>query len=216
MESALQLKVCGMRSPENLDGLFKLSPDYVGLIFYERSSRFVEAEENREAFLSVPAEIKKVGVFVNASVEYVKEKITTYQLHLVQLHGSESPEFCRSLQGSGVDLIKVFSVMDSLDMETIRAYEGLVDYFLFDTKTPQHGGSGKTFDWRALQAYDLKTPYFLSGGLSLDNIASLDPSTMPGLVGIDVNSKFETSPGHKNLQQIASLKQLMINNFQAV
>ena len=216
MQNSLQLKVCGMRSPENIAGLVELAPDYMGLIFYERSTRFVEAEENLTAFESVPSHIQKVGVFVNATIAYVREKVSSYHLDLVQLHGAESPAYCQELKEAAIKVIKVFSVEGALDLQAISSYEGIVDYFLFDTKTPKHGGSGKTFDWSVLQAYNLPTPYFLSGGLSLENLETLDPAKMPGLIGLDVNSKFETSPGYKNLQLIEALKKLMNDKLQAV
>ncbi|MGB3464163.1 MAG: phosphoribosylanthranilate isomerase [Cyclobacteriaceae bacterium] len=205
----LSLKVCGMREPDNIAGLVKIAPDFIGLIFYPKSARYVRNLDNREAIASIPEHINRVGVFVNDTLESVIKTVDDYQLDYVQLHGGESTEYCRSLKSQGIKIIKVFSVQDKLNMQLLKTFEGEVDYYLFDTKTSTYGGSGKTFDWSILKDYEMNTPYFLSGGIGLDELKKLDRSQFPKLVGLDVNSKFEDNPGHKNLERVEILKKII-------
>lgn len=201
----LLLKVCGMRDPENIAGLVKLSPDLMGFIFYPGSRRYVRKMENAEVIRSVPFSVATVGVFVNEPLEQLLEAVVEYNLDYVQLHGGENPGYCRVLAEKGIKVIKVFSVEDRSDLAGLKDFEDHVVYFLFDTKTAAYGGSGKTFDWSILQDYDLKTPYFLSGGIGLEELETIDRSRFPGLVGLDVNSRFESEPGLKNLVEVEKL-----------
>ena len=164
---SLRIKVCGLR--DNLAEVAALQPDYIGIIFYRKSPRFVE-----EDFVlpELPDSVKKVGVFVNAAMDYVLEKIERYGLDLVQLHGDESPEFCGELQKKGIGVIKAFPVDEAFDFSRLDAHVDSTDYFLFDTKTPAYGGSGKQFDWNLLEKYQFNHPYFLSGGIGLEDIES--------------------------------------------
>ncbi len=198
-----------MRNPENIRELITLSPDYMGLIFYQKSTRYVEKEDNLSIINSIPGEIKKVGVFVKEEIGKLIEKVKAYQLDYVQLHGGESLAYCQKLKEHGIKIIKVFSVEDSLPVLEIKDFEGVVNYFLFDTKTPLYGGSGKTFDWDILFKYPFKTPYFLSGGIGTEEFRQIKLSDFPGLVAIDINSKVEIKPGFKDIAQIKEVKQII-------
>ncbi len=191
-----------MREAENIQAVSTLSPDLMGFIFYEKSPRFVE----KSGFNSAVAElknVKKVGVFVKTPVSEILEKVEAYQLDFVQLHGGESVEFCSILKGEGIPIIKVFSVSDQLP--DTSAFEPYVSYFLFDTKTQKYGGSGQKFDWSILKSYKTKVPYFLSGGIHLNDLEEIIHLELPGLKGVDVNSQFEISPGVKDQNAIKEL-----------
>ena len=203
--SQLKLKVCGMRDSGNIRQLLKLQPDYMGFIFYEKSKRFVP-ELDAELLNDFPSETKKVGVFVNASLEEVKGKVDRYGLDLVQLHGDESVEYVGDLFAAGIRVIKVFSVGDSFDFEQLKPYKGLVDFFLFDTKGKERGGNGVTVDWELLKAYDQSVPFFLSGGIDNENISALESLKGMNIHAIDVNSKYEISPGLKDIEELKKLK----------
>ena len=137
-----------MKYPKNISELYQLPIDMMGMIFYEKSPRYV----SQLSLPDQPSSIERVGVFVNAEIEYILEKVLQYGLNLVQLHGNESPEFCAELN-KRLPVIKTFSIDNEEDMAQVVAYRGMVEYFLFDTKTPQYGGSGQKFDWSILNAY---------------------------------------------------------------
>lgn len=194
------VKVCGMREAENIRAVEQSGADWMGFIFYRRSSRFVN---NVPDYL--PTKMKKVGVFVNESIEIIAETVARFQLDMVQLHGNESPIFCDELAKIGIKTIKVFSVgTDHFPSEQITRYEGKCDYFLFDTQTADYGGSGRKFDWRVLSEYQGATPFLLSGGISPDDEQEILAFSHPQFVGIDINSRFETEPAHKNSALIES------------
>jgi phosphoribosylanthranilate isomerase len=188
----MKLKICGMKYPENILEVSQLLPDYLGFIFYEKSSRFFDGE-----IPEIPKSIKKVGVFVNARLMEINGKIKKYDLDLIQLHGNETPEFCRDLQKSKIKIIKVFSVDDDFDFEILNKYEDVCDYFLFDTKGKLHGGNGFTFNWQILDRYKSQKLLFLSGGIGIEEISKIKKLNLP-IFAIDVNSKFEIEPGLKN------------------
>lgn len=195
---ALQIKVCGMKDADNICELAKLPIDYIGFIFYNQSQRNVEQMPEVE----IPASIRKVGVFVNQTVTEIRKKIIEAGLQVVQLHGAESPEVCEQVRHMGVQVIKAFGIHKEFDWGKLTQYSTHVDYFLFDTKSKQHGGSGCTFDWEILEGYNLTTPYFLSGGLSTENIRSASLIADNRLIGLDLNSKFEITPGIKNIKEL--------------
>ncbi|TDE28426.1 phosphoribosylanthranilate isomerase [Flavobacterium ranwuense] len=196
----MKLKICGMKYPENILEVGSLLPDYMGFIFWEKSARYFDG-----VIPDLPKSIKKVGVFVNASQEEIIEKITKYDLQAVQLHGQESVEFCLDLKdkiNNPIEIIKVFSVDDSFDFEVLKPFETVCDYFLFDTKGKLPGGNGTTFDWKVLEKYPSGKPFFLSGGIGInemDTVNEISKTNLP-LYAIDVNSKFEIEPGLKNIQ----------------
>ncbi len=205
----MKLKVCGLRLPDNIDEVVELNPDFVGFIFHPRSARYVGSYLD-PSYARMLDGVKKIGVFVNEEQDFIQDSIDRYGLHGVQLHGDESPELCRQMKRSGVMVIKVFSVQDDFDFDRLRPYEDGVDYFLFDTKVKgKLGGTGQRFDWSILDAYDSSVPFFLSGGLSLDNAEEVLRMGLPQLAGLDVNSKFEDKPGLKNIAKLAQLKEIM-------
>lgn len=196
----MKIKVCGMKFPENVQQVAALKPDYLGFIFYPHSPRFVGYTPNEElAMLRLPA--KKVGVFVDKDFSTIKSLIKTYQLDAVQLHGNEPAETCAVLKQT-VEVIKAFGVDENFDFDLLNAYENKVDYFLFDTKTAAHGGSGKVFNWAVLEKYQLKTPFFISGGLNNQNLADVLKLKHPAFYGVDLNSGFEDEPGLKNIEKL--------------
>ncbi len=201
----MKIKVCGMRDTANLAELLELKPDFIGFIFYDKSPRFVGEALDEEFVKNIPKPIKKVGVFVNANPDFILRNVKKYDLQFVQLHGHETPDFCRTLKMRGANIIKAFSVDENFNFATLNNYKPHCDFFLFDAKGTQPGGNGITFNWDVLKRYDNDKPFFLSGGLSLENIE--DVSKLENAIfGLDVNSKFETEPAIKDIEK---LKQLM-------
>lgn len=205
----MQLKICGMKYADNLSEVAKLAPDYLGFIFYEKSSRYLVDTLPPESARALPATIQRVGVFVNASTDYVQQMAERYGLSALQLHGQEPPEQCQTLRQMGYKIIKVFSVNETFDFDQLKPYQPHVETFLFDTATPQHGGSGRSFDWSILSQYQLPVPFFLSGGIGLDNLDQAMQISHPQLIGIDVNSRFETASGRKSIDQLQQLIERM-------
>ena len=200
-----KLKICGMKIPANITGVVALQPEYIGFIFYPGSKRFID-ELDPSLIKNIPETIKATGVFVNEELETVKNAIVTYQLKAVQLHGQESAAYCEALNGYA-EVIKAFGIDESFDFNTLDEYQAYIDYFLFDTQTPDHGGSGKTFSWQLLGNYKNEKPYFLSGGIGIDQLAELEKIKDDRLYAIDVNSQFELSPGLKDTALLSTFKQ---------
>ena len=194
-----------MREPANVEAVVALQPDFMGFIFYPKSSRYVGEGLKPATLAQVPAGVQKVGVFVDENVEVIKQRIADYGLNLVQLHGHETPATCAALRTAGVGVIKAFAVGEELDFAALQAYVGHVDYFLFDTKGPQPGGNGTAFDWRQLEQYNLPVPYFLAGGLGLEHAETLRNLRLPGLYALDLNSRFEIAPGVKDAELLRQM-----------
>ena len=179
-----------------------LGIDLMGFIFWPKSSRYVSV---RPAYL--PSKCKRVGVFVDEDIEVVKKMAQDYALDYIQLHGNETPDYCALLKGH--KLIKAFNIATAEDFEQTKPYEGLVNYFLFDTKGKSVGGNGTKFDWSVLDDYHGTTPFILSGGIGPDDAARIRSFHHPQLAGIDLNSKFEDAPALKNIQKLKTfLEQL--------
>ncbi len=224
-----------MKHKDNIIEVAKLQPDYLGFIFYEKSTRFFDGITPQ-----LPKTIKKTGVFVNASINYIISKIKKHNLQAVQLHGNESPEFCLELKrhyeehsdvvisskvkdchnffqkppnDEVIKIIKVFSIKDTFNFKDLKPYETVCDYYLFDTKGKLPGGNGYTFNWETLKNYSSTTPYFLSGGIGLnevENIKSfLKTDASKYCYAIDVNSKFEIEAGLKNIGQLKEFKNII-------
>lgn len=193
----MKIKVCGMKHPNNIQELSQLPIDLMGMIFYPKSPRYVDELD----LSSLPNNISRVGVFVNADLGFITETIETYSLNMVQLHGSESVDFCQQLNQK-IPVMKAFSIADSVDIKQTADYNGACSYFLFDTKTPQFGGSGVKFDWSVLDDYQGTTPFLLSGGISPNDAQDILSICHPLLQGVDLNSRFEVEPGLKNIQLI--------------
>lgn len=199
----MKLKICGMKFSENIQATASLAPDYLGFIFWEKSPRFFDGN-----IPQLPGNIKKTGVFVDAPIEFVREKIRKYELQAVQLHGKETPDYCRQLSTSKVEIIKVFSIDTAFDFQKLEPYEEVCDFYLFDTKGKLPGGNGTVFDWKVLKKYSSSKPFFLSGGIGLDEIEKVKKILEADLpvYAIDVNSKFETKPGLKNIEKLKVFK----------
>ncbi len=226
-----------MKYQDNILDVSALQPDYLGFIFYEKSSRFFDGD-----IPELPDSIKKVGVFVDASIQFVLDKIEKYDLQAVQLHGQETPEFCRELKchyeersdvvisskdkdchitpksvirnDISIKIIKVFSIKDSFDFSVLEDYEAVCDYYLFDTKGKLPGGNGYMFDWDLLNGYPSNKPFLLSGGIGLretENLKKfLKSNASKFCYAIDVNSRFEIEPGLKNIELLTEFKKNVI------
>ena len=205
----VKLKICGMKETENITEISTLQPDYLGFIFWEKSKRNMTLD-------SIPKLLettKKVGVFVDASIQEIAAKINQYQLDIIQLHGNESVIFCKNVKKLGVEVIKVFSMDSNFNFSVVKEYVLAVDYFLFDTKGKLPGGNGITFDWNVLENYHFNVPYFLSGGIGTTEIDGLkeflkSPAAKK-CYAIDVNSRFEKKPGIKNKIKLQKFKKLL-------
>lgn len=201
------LKVCGMKYVENIEQVAALEPDYLGFIFYEKSKR------NFEGIIpKIPKNIKKTGVFVNEYPEIVISLVEEYGLKALQLHGDETPSYIENIKKHlpKVEIIKVFGIKDSFDFSKLTPYESVVDYFLFDTKGKERGGNGVVFNWQVLSGYSSEKPFFLSGGIGLDESSVLTAffkrDVSKKCVAIDVNSKFEIEPGLKSISKLEEFK----------
>ncbi len=212
----MKIKVCGMRDPQNILSLAELKPDYMGLIFYPQSKRYV-ADPDKKILASLPASISLTGVFVDEPLDQIIQRVIDYDLKVVQLHGGESPGYCMNLRtklnelrpAKLIELIKAFGIYPGFDFSTLEPYNEVVDYFLFDTKTSEHGGSGIAFDWAILDQYQGEKQFFLSGGLSPENIKGLFNLATKKIYALDLNSRFETEPGVKNIESLRSAFKLV-------
>ena len=206
----MKIKVCGMRQQGNIEKLVALQPNFIGFIFYEKSPRFVGEELNEEYIRSIPGNIKKVGVFVNASPGFILSTVKKYDLQYAQLHGNEMPDICRSIRQKGVNVIKAFSIDEKFNFAMLNNYKSFCDLFLFDTKGANPGGNGTPFDWKLLKKYDNEKPFLLSGGIGIENVEEIIAlsKTLP-IYGIDVNSQFEIEPGVKDIAKLEELFNLV-------
>jgi phosphoribosylanthranilate isomerase len=201
----MKLKVCGMKYQDNITEVAALQPDFFGFIFHEKSPRNFE-----DSIPELPNMIEKVGVFVDEKIEFISRQIEKHQLSIIQLHGHESPEMCKLLKSINLKVIKVFSIKDTFDFSVLTPYENVCDFFLFDTKGKLPGGNGYTFNWNVLKDYPSAKPFFLSGGIGLDQIENLkeflNSDASKHCYAIDVNSKFEINAGLKNIEKIKEFK----------
>ncbi len=229
----MKLKVCGMKYVENIQQVAALQPDYLGFIFYEKSKRNFEG-----IIPELPKSIKKTGVFVNEYKEIVISLVEEYGLDAIQLHGDESVEYINELKchfersreiskkeieklskkqkkklrqaqfDKKLEIIKVFGIKDEFNFEVLKPYLPVVDYFLFDTKGKERGGNGTKFDWKVLEKYPFKKPFFLSGGIGLQDVLEVRKildSDLP-IYALDVNSKFEIESGVKKIEELEKFK----------
>ena len=221
-----QLKVCGLTKMDQIQELISLNTDFLGFIFYEKSPRFVLNHLSLKEILEINHQ-GKVGVFVNETIEKIAEISEKAKLNFIQLHGNEDEEFILKLRkfiGENIKIIKVIRIgnqsFDELQ-KTINQQPSTVNYFLFDTDSKAFGGTGKSFDWQILNEIEIPIPYFLSGGISLENIKNLqnfvkvnmrENKTLTKLntpFALDINSKFEIEPGIKVLEKIKTFKSLL-------
>jgi phosphoribosylanthranilate isomerase len=202
----MRIKVCGMTRLDQIRRLDELGVEFAGLIFYPRSPRYVGKsplvpEDLRRERLN----INRVGVFVNETLDEVLRTVDAWRLQLVQLHGDESAKFCEQVSNH-VTTVKAFRVSGDEDMLwRIHPYREVVDMFLFDSAGASYGGNGVAFDWDVLEAAKVGKPFFLSGGIGPDDTARLKEfaTGQPDLFAVDVNSRFETTPGVKDMDKVA-------------
>jgi phosphoribosylanthranilate isomerase len=205
----MNIKVCGITTMKQLQQLDGLGVDFAGLIFYKDSPRYMGEKLSGKELKNADFDLKKVGVFVNPEMIEVLDAIDEYGLDVVQLHGEESPEMCEDL-GSEVEVIKAFRVTDGVDIDKLVAkYDAACDYYLFDTGglKESFGGTGKQFDWGMLSKAKIEKPFFLSGGISPEDAAKVKAFKHPDFFGVDINSKFETAPGVKDMKLVLQFKQ---------
>lgn len=198
----LKVKVCGMRDGENISGIALANPDYMGFIFYPKSSRYVGENASLGLDYLPMSATKKVGVFVNEEPAKIISICRQNNLDIAQLHGNESPADCLQIKQSGLSVFKAFSVDETFDFMALKAYEESCDFFLFDTKGRLPGGTGKKFNWQLLDNYQLDIPFFLSGGIMPEDLNSIRQFHHPRLFGIDINSGFELSPALKDVAKV--------------
>jgi len=191
-----------MRNQSNIEDLIKLKPDYIGFIFYPKSKRFIGEQISIEIQALIPVYIQKVGVFVDEPFDNLLEKFRNNKLDMIQLHGNELPDYCERLKKLDIPVIKVFSIDSDFDFETVKPYNLYCDYYLFDTASDLHGGSGLKFDWKKLDQYKEDKPFFLSGGIQSTDINDIKGIKNNELYAIDVNSKFEIEPGIKDIPKL--------------
>ncbi len=194
------IKVCGMRNPDNIREIESAGADWMGFIFYPPSCRNVE-----ETPAYLPARCKKVGVFVNATYDFIVDKVNEFHFDFIQLHGNESPAYCQKIRTclpKDTGIIKMFAVENDADIRVSQTYEGLVDYFLFETKCQSYGGSGKQFDWNILHSYNGATPFLITGGINPEDYDKVKAFSHPKMTGVDINSRFELAPCVKDVQLV--------------
>lgn len=205
----IKLKICGMKYPENIVEISALHPDYLGFIFWEKSIRNMDID----SIPKIQPSIKKVGVFVDASIDEIRAKVNLFQLDIIQLHGNETIAFCKELKKLNIEIIKVFSINNFFDFSILKDFIPQIDYFLFDTKGKLPGGNGITFDWKILENYPYEKPFFLSGGIGKTEVDAIkdffQTEVAKKCIAIDVNSRFETKPAYKSEIKLRKFKKLL-------
>jgi phosphoribosylanthranilate isomerase len=203
------IKVCGMRDPENIDALQQLDFDFMGMIRYPKSKRFV-SDAAVQILENTTFNKGNVGVYVNETFENIIKDIIPLQLDVIQLHGDEDPAFAKALLELDFKVFKAFQISEDFDFNELSEWSQLAQtftgklFFIFDTATPDYGGSGKQFNWDILKEYKNGAPFFLSGGLGPDDVERIRNFKHDLLLGVDLNSKFETVPGVKNIEEITT------------
>ncbi len=202
------IKVCGMRDEQNIRQLLALQPDFMGMIFFPKSPRFVPDEMSEQLNFDF-GKTKKIGVFVNYAEEQILRIVNLFHLDGVQLHGNESSELCKSLKDKGLVVLKAFGINSEEDLKRCEEYQKVCDFLLFDTKAKSYGGTGCKFDWELLTHYQGELPFLLSGGLSEEDAEAVKAFNHPKMVGIDLNSRFEISPALKDIDRLKRMFQLI-------
>jgi phosphoribosylanthranilate isomerase len=207
----MNIKVCGITEMKQLNQLDGLEIDFAGLIFYKDSPRYIGEKISAKELKKADLDIKKVGVFVDPEMIEVLDAIDEYGLDVVQLHGNESPEMCEDLS-SEVEVIKAFRVSDGVNIDKMVApYDSVCDYYLFDTGGLKEslGGTGQQFDWSILAKAKIEKPFFLSGGIGLEDAAKVKAFKHPDFYAVDINSRFEKSAGVKDMGAVLQFKQAL-------
>lgn len=202
----MKLKICGMNNQENCNAIGELQPDFLGFIFWKQSKRYCENEIHVNS-----KSIEKVGVFVDDDFDTIRDTIQLHQLSMVQLHGKERPDFCLQIKSLKTKVIKAITVDKKLNFSDLNNYKNSIDYYLFDTRGKLPGGNGTTFDWEILNQYKENIPYFLSGGIGLNELPKLEKFLQSDAAkycfAIDINSRFEDEPGIKNKEKIKEFQE---------
>jgi len=206
----MNIKVCGITQLKQLQQLDGLDIDFAGLIFVKDSPRYAGDRISKDDLKKADFDLKKVGVFVNAGYDEIMQTVEDYGLDVVQLHGDETPELCESLSEE-VEVIKAFRVGNGnagID-EMVADYDEVCDYYLFDTSSANGpaGGTGEKFDWDILRKAKIEKPFFLSGGIGVDDVAKIKAFKHPDLYGVDINSRFEKEPGVKDMALVLQFRQ---------
>jgi phosphoribosylanthranilate isomerase len=210
---SLKIKICGMRESENIMEAAELKPDMLGFIFHSHSLRYANGILDPEITAKLSGNIRKAGVFVNADFVEITRVIRRYSLDVVQLHGTETPELCSQLNNEGISVIKAISTKENTDFNAYSDYVPHTKYFLFDTLTPEYGGSGRKFDWKILDKYNLGHPFFLSGGINCNDVKNILEISNSSFYGIDLNSRFEIKPGLKDIGALKTfISEIRFNN----
>lgn len=191
-----------MYDPLNVREIGEEKPDFMGFIFFPPSPRYVGEEPDMALFKNVPPSVKRTGVFVNEDNRIILNISVRTGLDIIQLHGNESPVTCLQLKSSGLTLIKTFNIYDEFSFEGLNEYMPVCDYFLFDTRSDLPGGSGRKFNWAKLESYNLDKPFFLSGGIGPEDTGVIRSISNRGFFAVDINSRFETSPVHKDAKLV--------------
>ena len=206
----MKLKICGMKYDSNIKEVINLKPNYIGFIFWKNSQRYVTNTP------SIPNQIIKTGVFVDSSIDNIISIVESHNLSAIQLHGNETPELCLNLKKNlNVEIIKAFNVDNYFEFNKTKLYLDYCDYFLFDSKGELPGGNGFSFKWEILRNYNYKKPFFISGGISLDNIYDINflkEYKLP-VHCVDVNSKFESEIGYKKIDDLKKLIKILNNEL---
>ncbi len=198
MDSKLKIKVCGLRCPHNIKEIDQLGVDFVGFIFHDESPRNMDKN-----FGAIPETTAvRVGVFVDKDIDYIIKKARNFRLNIIQLHGNEDPDTCAELRELGYFTAKAIQVDESTTVEEIEPYLGSVDLFLYDTKSPEKGGSGIKFNWQRLEELAPVGPFVLSGGIGPEDAEAIKNMTYENLLGVDINSRFEKEPGIKDIELV--------------
>jgi len=203
----LEIKVCGMKAPQNIADVASLQPNYMGFIFYPPSKRYIK-NLPPQTLNTLSKNVKKVGVFVQDSISNIIQAVTYYKLQFIQLHGHESPDYCKQLQNElpNIKIIKAFSMHNNFNFKQLTAYETTCAYLLLDTKGKAPGGNGIKFNWQLLRQYQSMHPIMLSGGIQPNDIAAIKAicATVPAIKAIDINSGFEITPGVKDVAALTT------------
>lgn len=210
-DSPLKIKICGMKYPDNIQDVAAIAPDFMGFIFYALSPRNAIGI-SPEILKKLPSNIIPVAVFVDEQTDMIVKTTRPLGITTIQLHGCESPEFCRSLLSRGYRVIKAFKIpSDPTEdfFEFLTPYVSCVDLFLFDSAGTNPGGNGIKFNWEILESYNLPIPFLLSGGIGPEDFDLFHRNIHPMCIGLDINSKFESAPGQKDITKLSEFKKLM-------
>lgn len=203
----MNIKVCGITEMKQLKQLEGLDIDFAGLVFYKDSPGYIGDKLSKKEVKNADFDLKKTGVFINPEMIDVLDAIDEYGLQVVQLNGDESPGMCEDLS-SEVEVIKAFHITGQEDIDKLVApYDAVCDYYLFDKAIDYSlGGTGQQFDWNVLTKAKIEKPFFLSGGIGPEDAAKLKAFKHPDFFGININSKFETAPGVKDMSKVLQFK----------